>query len=220
MSSYYIGERVITTIRLVLVCCLFSVGLTSCSGKKAGDESETAAPLQPLSCIAVLPAATSVAKDDTIHYDEARMLEKGATYATVVMISELSDNPKVQLVNQAQMATISAEISGGISGTITAIGEAVNCDGVLTTTVRRFLQREGTELAVDRPASADFMMVLRHAPTGAILWSADFQETQEPLLNNIFSFGKAQKRGFHWVTAEQLLEQGIQERLGECPYLE
>lgn len=219
MSSYYIGVRVITAIRLVLVCCLLSVGLSSCSGKTAKDE-EAAVPLQPLSCIAVLPAVTSVAKDDTVHYDEARMLEKGATYATVVMISELSDNSNVKLVNQAQMATVSNEVSGGISGTITAIGKAVNCDGVLTTTVRRFLQREGTELAVDRPASADFMMVLRHAPTGAILWSADFQETQEPLLSNIFSFNKAQKRGFHWVTAEQLLEQGIQERLGECPYFE
>ncbi len=30
------------------------------------------APVQPLSCIAVIPAVTSVDKDDTISYDEAR----------------------------------------------------------------------------------------------------------------------------------------------------
>lgn len=180
---------------------------------------EIQAPVQPLSCIAVIPAVTSVDKDDTISYEEARLLEKGAAHATSYMADQLSGNPKVRLINSAQMSHAVKEVSGGISGTIAALGEKMNCEGVLITTIRRYVQRDGTELAVDAPASADFKMVLRHAPTGTMLWSADFQETQESLLSNIFSYNKMQKRGFHWITAEELLEQGLKERLDECPYL-
>lgn len=180
---------------------------------------EVQAPVQPLSCIAVIPAVTSVDKDDTVRYEEARLLEKGAAHATSYMADTLSSNPKVRMINSAQMSAAVREVSGGVSGTIKALGEKVNCEGILITTVRRYVQRDGTELAVDTPASADFKMVLRHAPTGAMLWTADFQETQEPFLSNIFSYNKAQKRGFSWITAEELLEQGLQQRLDDCPYL-
>lgn len=208
----------IKSIKCSLFLCLLVVGLASCSSKNVGT-TEVQPPIQPLSCIAVIPAVTSVDKDDTVRYEEARLLERGAAHATSYMADQLSGHPKVRLINSAQLTASVSEVSGGISGTIKALGEKVNCDGVLTTTVRRYVQRDGTELAVDTPASADFQMVLRHAPTGAMLWSADFRETQEPLLSNIFSYSKAQKRGFTWITAEELLEQGLQQRLDECPYL-
>ncbi len=204
--------------KLSVSLCLLVFALSSCSTMSGGGK-EVQVPVQPLSCIAVIPAVTSVDKDDTVRYEEARLLEKGAAHATSYMADQLSGNPKVRLINSAQMTDAVSEVSGGVTGTIKALGEKVNCEGVLITTVRRYVQRDGTELAVDTPASADFKMVLRHAPTGAMLWSADFQETQEPLLSNIFSYNKAQKRGFSWVTAEELLEQGLEERLGECPYL-
>lgn len=208
----------INTIKISVIACLLVFCLSSCSTKN-GSEKDAQAPIQPLSCIAVIPAVTSVDKDDTISYEEARHLEKGAAHATSYMADKLSGNPKVRLINSAQMSHAVKEVSGGLSGTIAALGEKVNCEGVLITTIRRYVQRDGSELAVDTPASADFEMVLRHAPTGTMLWSADFQETQQPLLSNIFSYNKMQKRGFHWVTAEELLEQGLEQRLDECPYL-
>lgn len=207
----------INTIQKSIAAFLLIFCFSSCSTKNGGQEAQ--APLQPLSCIAVIPAVTSVDKDDTISYEEARHLEKGAAHATSFMADQLSGNSKVRLINSAEMSHAVKEVSGGLSGTITALGKAVNCEGVLITTIRRYVQRDGTELAVDAPASADFKMVLRHAPTGTMLWSADFQETQEPLLSNIFSYSKMQKRGFHWVTAEELLEYGLKQRLDECPYL-
>lgn len=207
----------INTIKIYIILCLLVFCLSSCSTKSGGKEVQV--PIQPLSCIAVIPAVTSVDKDDTISYEDALLLEKGAAHATSFMADKLSGNSKVRLINSAQMSHAVKEVSGGLSGTIAALGEKVNCEGVLITTLRRYVQRDGTELAVDAPASADFKMVLRHAPTGTMLWSADFQETQEPFLSNIFSYNKMQKRGFHWVTAEELLEQGLEQRLDECPYL-
>ena len=175
--------------------------------------------LVPLSCIVVLPAGTSVDQDETIGYGKAQSLIKGAEYATDVMQGVLQGNPKVHLLSSNQLGSLVPGISGGISGTVAALGQKLNCDGVLLTTVRQYRQREGTEYSADSPASVDFFMELRHSTDGNILWSADYREEQESFMSNIFSFSKAKKRGFKWVTAEQLMEQGIKERLDDCPYL-
>lgn len=200
-----------------LTCCIV-VLLASCSGHLGGDK-QVQAPLEPLSCIAVVPASTSVDKDDTVNYSRAKELEKGAALATRVLADVLGGHGKVMLLSSSQMATLVPEVSGGISGMVSALGQKLNCDAVLVTVVQRFKQREGTEYASDDPASAEFNMVLRHANKGTVLWSADFQETQESFLSNILSYNKMQSRGFKWITVEQLLQQGIRERIAECPYL-
>lgn len=204
---------------LVILGCL-SLLFTSCSS--FSDKMHGAAvnaPIEPLACIVVLPASTSVGKSDTIKFSDASALEKGAALATSVMARELAGNPKVRVLTANQMSSLVPEVSGGIPGTVAALGKKLNCDGVLTTTVGRFKQREGGEYSTDSPASTNFKMVLRRASTGGVLWSADFKETQESLLSNVFSFDKAKGRGFKWISVEELLEQGVKERLAACPYL-
>ena len=194
--------------------------LSSCSSfSEKGHGTAVKTPIEPLACIVVLPASTSVGRSDTIKFSDARELEKGAALATTVMSKELSDNPKTRVLTSNQLSTLIPEISGGISGTVAALGEKLNCEGVLTTTVGRFKQREGGEYASESPASANFKMVLRRASTGSVLWSADFKETQKSFLSNVLSFDKAQGRGFKWISVEELLEQGLKERLADCPYL-
>ncbi len=192
--------------------------LASCS-TNIGDGKQSQAPLKPLSCIAVMPAGTTVDKDENVSYNQASSLENGATFATGIMARELSGNIKARVVSVSQTATLAPEVSGGSFGMVSAIGKKLGCDGVLTTTVRRFKQREGTEYASDDPAAADLHMALIHAASGAVLWTADFRETQESFLDNILSFDKMQKQGFKWISVEQLVEQGIMERLATCPYL-
>ena len=207
--------------KLLVFCCITVFLLSSCSStpdSSGGLESRT--PLVPLSCIAVLPAGTSVDKDETISYEEAQSLEKGAALATKVIGDTLAGKETVRIITSSQLSELVPGISGGVSGTVTALGEKMNCDAVLITTVRKFKQREGGDYSVDSPASADVRMVLRHAANYNVLWTADYRETQESFLKNIFSYNKIQKRGFKWITVEDLLEQGIKDRLAECPYLQ
>ena len=195
--------------------------LSACSSQSPNDDDVDAkAPLVPLSCIAVLPASTSVDEDETINYEKAQALEQGAAFATDVMQKLLEGKPKIRILSANQLAAFGSDISGGISGTVASLGQKLNCDSVLLTTVRQYRQRQGTEYSVDAPAAVDFSMVLRHSTDGNILWSADFREEQQSVLSNIFTFGKAKSRGFKWVTVEQLMEQGIKERLEDCPYLQ
>ncbi|BCL61138.1 hypothetical protein DGMP_18310 [Desulfomarina profundi] len=100
-------------------------------------------PLEPLRCIVILPAGTTVGKNDTVTFNNARDLERGAKLATEIIARELSDNPQVRVLTANQVSNLVSEISGGISGTVAALGKKINCDAVLTTTVARFKQREG-----------------------------------------------------------------------------
>lgn len=207
-------------VRLIFLYGCAVVLLSSCSSQSGSVANrQIQAPLEPLSCIAVLPARTSADQDETIVFAEAKALEQGASYATDIIKQELKENPKVLFLSSNQVTDLVPEISGGISGTVAALGQRLNCDGVLQTTVRRYTQREGTEYSVDSPASVEFFMILRDSANGNVLWSADFREEQQSFLSNIFSFNKAKSRGFKWITVEELLEQGIKERLEECPYL-
>lgn len=212
------GDVVRKLSRMLAACGVSIVFLASCMAH-VGDNQQGKTALQPLSCIAVMPAGTSIDKDEVVGYDQARSLENGATFATDIMARELSGNSKVRVVSGEQAAALSPEVSGGLFGIVAAIGKKVGCDGVLVTTVRRFKQREGTEYASGDPASADLHMALVHATSGSVLWTADVRETQESFLNNILSFEKMQNRGFKWISVEQLVEQGITEHLATCPYL-
>ena len=212
------GDFVRRLSKIFVICSLPLVFLTSCANNR-GDDTQGQASLRPLSCIAVLPAGASVDKDEKLSVEQARSLEAGALFATSIMARELTGNVKVRIVGQGQAAALAPEVSGGVFGMVSTIGKKIGCDGVLVTSVRRFKQREGTEYASDDPASADLHMALVHAGSGAVLWTADIRETQESFLDNILTFDKMQSRGFKWVSVEEMVEQGIVERLTDCPYL-
>ena len=206
--------------RTLVVSAFIIVLQVSCSSFTVKNGKEVAAPIEPLACIVVLPVGTSVDRDKIINFAKAQSLEKGAAYATGVLTRELGNNPKVHLLTSQQLSKLVPEISGGLSGTISALGRKIHCDGVLITTIRRFRQRKGSEYAADAPASVIFNMVLRNPETGKVLWTADYRETQSSFLSNIFSFAKVRKRGLKWMSAEQLLDQAISERLAKCRYLQ
>lgn len=208
------------SLRIVFSYACAVLFLCSCASQSANDKDrQTQAALKNITCIAVLPVSSSVGQDDTVNYNEARSLEKGEAYADQVLQRELQENPKVRFYTAGQLASFVPEISGGMIGTDAALGQKLHCDAVLMTTLRRYKQREGTEYSADAPAAVDFSMVLRDTTDGKLLWYADVREKQQSFLENIFSFDKAKKRGFKWISVEQLLEQGIKEKLAECPYL-
>lgn len=206
---------------LLLFCCCVALLLAACSSQyDTGGTVQIQQPISPLSCIAVLPAIASVGKDETVVYAEAQSLESGAAYATEVIEDELKGKSGLRFLSARQVSSLVPEYSVGTAGTVTAIWQKLHCDGVLLTAVHQFHQREGTEYAVDSPAAVKFQMELHETRSGNILWTADFREEQESFLGNILTFNKVRKRGFKWVDAEQLMAQGIKERLASCPYLQ
>lgn len=198
---------------LVLVLLL----LTACSSTNEGVDS--GAQVGPLNRIAVLPAVSSIQDQDSITYEQARILDQGATFLTSVMSAELAGNPKVRFVSDYGEGITIPAISGGVRNTVQKLGTKYGCDAVLITSIRRFQERVGGSMSVDTPASASFSLFLVDTRTGSTLWTGTFMETQQSLMSNLFSFGQAQTRGFTWITVEEMVAEGLKEKLAECPYL-
>ncbi len=178
-------------------------------------EKRTEERLAEVGRVAVLPVSSQL--DSPVSEQEMAALQKGAVYATGIMHEILAGNSRVQLIGEDD-GVLDATGSRERLGRLVAIGERSGCQAVLLTSIQRFRQRQGGEMAVDSPASAAFAMTLVQVPSGAVLWTGDYTETQESFLANILS-GKMGQRGFRWITVEELVRQALKERLAACPYL-
>lgn len=206
------------SIRQIGLLVTLAFALSSCSSKQAQVADNAKEPLKQIGCYLIMPVGTTVDSSVKIKYDEAENLEKGARYVDTVLATELSGHDNARIVDGKQLDSYFPEVKGGVSGVIKEVGTKLGCDAMLLTTVSRFTQREGSTYAVDSPASVAFDMRLINVDTGASLWSTTFSETQQSVMSNVLSWGKAESRGFQWITAEELISQAVKERLEIFPY--
>jgi hypothetical protein len=76
--------------------------------------------------------------------------------------------------------------------------------------VTRYLDREGQRLGAKAPASAGFEATLLRAPEGDRLWTGVFDETQQPLTDNVFNMFRYPGAGTRWLTGHELVQWGAQ----------
>ncbi|MEK6201993.1 MAG: hypothetical protein N2A40_06190 [Desulfobulbaceae bacterium] len=175
--------------------------------------------LQPLTGIVVMPTvvtkeALGMARKDTSTRDSV------AGFVDGVMSAELAKNDKAHMVTEGQLDALLTDAAGDRLSQMKTLGAKLDSNAVLDVTVTRFHDRDGSDLSVNSPASAAFEIVLTHVESGKVLWAASFDETQEALSSNLLSLGKVKSRGFKWITVEDLVRQGLKERLADCPYLQ
>lgn len=230
-----------TTAKTSLVL-LVLVLVAACGGKKVDQSAK--ADVEPLLCVALLPTVapyndteeTSVSLENTVYVesndsildtDEGKYgqaasgsgdLQEGADYLYQRLQGELEKMEITELIEVSDLGQQIREVTGGKLGVVKEIGEQARCGAVLMSTLTTFRQRQGGTMAVDVPASAAFELQLLEAHSGKTLWFSTFNETQASLMSNLFSFGKAQSRGFKWITVEELVAQGVSEKIEECPY--
>jgi len=70
---------------------------------------------------------------------------------------------------------------------------------------------------VERPASVSLAIHLVGVKEGRILWRGLFQETQQPLSENILKFTAFLRRRGRWLTAKDLASVGMDEALVSFP---
>ncbi len=96
-------------------------------------------------------------------------------------------------------------------------GRQLSADAVLMGRVYRFRERLGSGYSADSPASVSFDIVLIYVEDGRVLWRGRFEETQQPLSENLYSIDNFFKRKARWLTAEELADDGLQEMLATFP---
>ncbi len=85
----------------------------------------------------------------------------------------------------------------------------LTADSVLMGWVFRYRERVGSAWGVQQPASVAFVAVLIDGGTGTLLWRRKFDETQQPLSENVLNAASFIRRGGRWLTAKQLAADGV-----------
>ena len=82
-------------------------------------------------------------------------------------------------------------------------------DAVLYPVLLRYRERVGNQFAASMPAAVAFHIYILDVEEFGMLWRGAYSEEQAPLSNNLLGFMQAYRRGFKWVKADRLIEDGL-----------
>lgn len=91
------------------------------------------------------------------------------------------------------------------------LGAHVQASHIIVGAVWRYLERKGTAYGADRPASVAFSLYLLDVSSGATVWTASFDKTQQSLSENLLDAPEFFKHGAKWLTAEELTRWGAED---------
>lgn len=153
---------------------------------------------------------TSTPPDGKASEREAPDLLARHLYAT------MAAQPGWQIVSEREIEEVGQTL-GSLSEAdrLRRLGELVYADAVLTAQVQRYRERIGNEAGAKSPASVAFVVDLFDVRRGDIVWSGRFDETQKALSENIFAIGDVSQRGVRWLSADQLMLEGVKKAVNQ-----
>jgi len=146
-------------------------------------------------------------------------MEQEVTAFTDLLQEYFANQPQMVLLSEDQLETLLGNTTGSRQQLIRVAGEQLNCQAALLITLERFRERLGDEYSATDPASLAFEYQLVSSADGKILCYGQFDETQQPLSENILAIGKAFKRGFKWITVADLTREALSRKFESCPAL-
>lgn len=190
--------------------------LSGCARTTAQIQPEE---LLPIKTIVVLPVEIDIDGQSSRSPKERQQLEKGQQLVDSMLADFFSGREDVALLTPGQRDALDKDMTRCRTTAAVTICRTKKADAVLLCTLHRFTEREGNEYSIVSPASVAFEYKLIQAETGQTLCSGVFDETQQPLLANMFQFFKKAQRGVKWLSAEELAREGFKQKIGDCPYL-
>ncbi|WP_028581567.1 hypothetical protein [Desulfogranum japonicum] len=204
-----------------LLSVLAACGLLSFSGC-ASQQAQEPIPRDPelaITCIGVMPVQTAVDYDDRLSFAQAKQLKEGAAVLDGVLRQQLAGRNEFRYVTAEQVYGIENSIEGDFVKQLKAVGTLMGCNVMLQTQVSKYIDRVGTEYTAKEPASVTFEYKLVDINRDQVLCQGRFEETQQYVLDNLFKLKQASKRRFTFVTAPELLKEGLEEKFSHCGYL-
>lgn len=132
------------------------------------------------------------------------------------------NKPKFSLMTGERVAGIYRRISSGSLKTplrqvLRDVGAELGAEGVVVGYLYRFRERKGVAYTVEQPASVAFEIHLLRVSDGMLVWRGVFEKTQTSLMEDLFQFSSFYRGKGRWVTAEELMEEGIEQVLKTFP---
>ena len=191
---------------------------SGCAPLQQEQAPATVAPA--ITCIGVLPAGTVIDYDGNLSYTQAKNLKQGTEVMNKMLVRQLQPRSDVRFVTEDKLQGLSELLPNDPLALARLAGKHLSCNAVLETTVYNYSERVGGEYSAKEPAAVSFKYRLIELEKGGVLCKGEFRETQQSVMENLLEFGKAKERGFTWITAEELMQEGLGELFGKCSYLD
>ena len=168
--------------------------------------------------IAVLPVL-AVAETASGSPQANQQLQSGVETLTQILGEYFADHPKIRLLSAEALESFTPGYSSNQAAQALFIGKALKSEAVMLWEVNRYRERSGSDYAVQSPASLAFVYRLVHTESGQTLCSGTFDETQQSATENLLALKTIASRGFKWITAADLAQEGVTKKLSSCTYL-
>lgn len=203
----------------ILLCLCLLIPLSGCAVDHS-SETKQAAELPQLSCVAVLPTMVPVSASKKLSVENRKALDDGAMYIDSQLQAGIGGKSTFKVLANNRVDALLNNPWGGRIDQLQTIAKATGCGAVLETSISRYRQRVGNEMSAEVPAAAAFSMELIAVETGTVIWSTSYDETQQALFDNILSFSTAERRGFKWLSVQELIDDALKRRMAEFPYFQ
>jgi hypothetical protein len=97
------------------------------------------------------------------------------------------------------------------------VGKELEVEAVAVGYVYCYRERKGYAYGADKPASVSFEVDLVRVSDGVVFWNAFFDKTQTSLMENILEISSFIQEGGKWVTARELVAEGIHKTMATFP---
>ena len=204
----------LSTIVISLIAVLPFVLSSSCakfSQEKKGQDIV----IQTIGVLPTQPASIDVNPGDVKTKEQ---LEAGSQIIDTLLTDYFRDHKNVHFISQSELQSLQAVQTGNSLYVAREAGRQLGFDAILLTEISRYQTRTGTAYAVETPASVAFSLKLLAVANSQVIWSGDFDQTQQPLFENILQ-SRSTGSGFRWLTAPELAQAGLTKKLNSCSYL-
>jgi len=188
----------------------------SCAKMKEDEGAKEFVPVNSIGILPAQPASITVQPSDT---KTMKQLEAGVQVIDTILLDYFRDHKNVRFISQTELESLRGVQAGNPLYVAREAGRQLGYDAVLVTEVVRYQTRTGSAYAVDSPASVAFSLKLLAAANSQVIWNADFDQTQQPLFDNILQ-SRTTGSGFRWLTAAELTQAGLTKKLNSCSYLQ
>lgn len=209
----------------VFLCC------SGCDLHRAAAPSDATFPhsVKSIAVVGFLPAVQAGGETGLVRSPLVGAVHQAApVQAEVVdkmndrLFSMMVEGKKYQFISPSQAqgtlgSLLSSHPTAGEAEILMMVGKGMEVDAVLAGYLYRWVERDGTDYGVNRPASVAFDLYLIQTSSGVILWKGVFDKTQQSLTENLFDLGTFLKAKGKWMSAEALAEMGLGELLERFP---
>jgi hypothetical protein len=215
------GSRLRTCIWIFLVLCLG----TGCTTKSVLRVE------RPVRSVAVVPFFIKIPSGEGTRFVEdpisgrnfvaGEITSRARGDLTRLLYQKMTEFPQLEVISPKEVERAMEARGFEVEPIASArkIGGALGVEGVVLGWGFRYEERMGNSVSVEWPASVSFAIHLVDVKEGTVRWSGRFQETQQPLSENVLKLGSFLRRGGVWLTAKNLASVGMDKVLVSFPAL-